>query len=314
MSRLASLENYLDNDVAYLLGLILMRGAFYEENDLRRLVIKFPYKLLVAKSVPGSRLKFERETAIRLSLDNVRNTVMELLGQDLIINRSPNEVSLTAVFTRNTMAWRNLKTLFKDKNSFLEFIIPDVIWDSPLDIKKDFMRGIADAASNPSPGDAGPDKRQRIVIEFSHKNWMLPLQVCRLLQEELGVNVAHVLWGHPNIRASTQTSDLRSWKKEHRMRIMAEDFVPISYAKFEYKQKLFEELLKWNQKRKLDRPTKPCNPKRKKPKRRHPPHQGEKSKDLPPALQRHFDASFQVCLALGCEQGEEGGSEEAADE
>jgi len=51
MSVLVSEENYLDNDLAYLLGMVLMRGAFHLEKDIRRLIIQFPYKSLEVKPI-----------------------------------------------------------------------------------------------------------------------------------------------------------------------------------------------------------------------------------------------------------------------
>ncbi len=310
MSHLASAENYLDNDVAYLLGMVLMRGSFHVENDIRRLVIQFPYKLTQAKSIPGSSLSFNRENELRLSLDNIRNTIVELLSADINIVRSRNEVNLVAIFTRNSMDWRNMRALFEEKSSYHEFSVPKVIFDAPADIKKDFLRGVVDVASNPSHGDIGPDKRQRVVIEFQHSNWLAPIQVCRLLQEGLSVNVSHILWGHPNLRASTKTDDLTSWQKEHRLRLMPEDFTGIGYGKFEYKQKILEELIEWNRNKSLDTATRSCNPQIKKPRRVHQKHKGEKSSKLPKQVRKHFNASFQICKALGCAQGGTCGQED----
>jgi len=302
MSVIVYAEDYLDNDVAYLLGLILIRGAFHIEGDIRRLIIQFPYKSLEVKTLPGSKMKIDKETAIRLSLDQVRNRIQELLGVDVQINRSKNEVDLVAVFVKNTMAWRNLITLFNNKRSYLEFSVPEIIFSAPQDIQKDFVRGIADSSSTPSPSDVGRIGEQRVVIEFPHKNWGLPVQLCRLLQENLGVKVNHILWGHPNVRTPNQ-KDSKNWPKEHRMRILPNDFISIGYN-FDYKQKLFEELVEWNNKHQLCPETKFCNPKIKKvrgsPK---PKHKEEKSRELPECLRKHFNAYFQICRALGCEQG-----------
>jgi len=302
MSIIVRKENYLDNDVAYLLGMILLRGSFYQDRDIRRLIIQFPYKSLKIKTLPKSKLKIDKDIAIKLSLEQVRNRVQELLGADTQIISLKNEIRLVASFLKNTMAWRNLTSIFENKRNFLEFSLPKVIFSAPLDIQKDFVRGIADSASSPSPSDADQSKTQRIVIEFPHKNWYLPIQVCKLLQENLNIKVSHILWGHPNIRTPTQ-KDSKNWAKEHRMRIFAQDFVSIGYN-FEYKQQIFNELVEWNLKQKPNQQTNFCNPKIKKPRLKHIKHKDEKSKSLPKCLRKHFDAYFQICLALGCEQGE----------
>ena len=136
MTIILTKENYLDNDVAYLLGMILMRGTFHVEGDIRRLIIQFPYKLSELKSIKENKIE-NRETLLRLSLDDIRNRLQELLEVDLQTKRHKHEVQFVAVFTRNTMSWRNLRNLLKGKNNYLEFEIPDVILESPQDIKKD---------------------------------------------------------------------------------------------------------------------------------------------------------------------------------
>jgi len=49
--RLFACENYLDPDVAYLLGMIVGRGSFTDDDDDRRLVIEFPHSALRAKGI-----------------------------------------------------------------------------------------------------------------------------------------------------------------------------------------------------------------------------------------------------------------------
>jgi len=299
LSIILSRDNYLDNDVAYLLGLIVMRGTLHIEGDIKRLIIQFPYKFLEVKSIYGNKTE-KKEALIRLSLEDIRNRIQELLEVDVQTKKYEHEIQLVAVFTRNTVSWRNLRNLLSDRTGYLEFEIPPVIFDAPDDIQKEFLRGIADAASNPSKADAYLDGSQRVVIEFQHGNWMLPVQVCRLLQEKQGIKVSHILWGHPNIR--TPGMGGKGWAKEHRMRIFANDFAPIGYN-FAYKQKMFEDLVKLNIKRKLAISTSYCNPKIKKIRAGKPKHKYEKDKALPKVLRRHFDAYFQICKQLGCNQG-----------
>lgn len=312
MNQVLLVDDYMDNDVAYLLGMIMVRGTFHIEQDVRRLLIHFPYQLMEVKGLPDSKLKFNQETGIRLSLEDARRRINELLEVNVDIERASNEVTLKATFTKNTMSWRNLRLLCNNKSSYSEFVIPDVMFDMPEDIQKEFIRGIADAAASPSYSDRDQIGLQRIVIQFQNPNWILPTQACKLLQECLGVNVQHVLWGHPNIRTPGKNEEKpsgksgESWAKEHRLRIYAEDFALIGFN-FKYKQKILEELVKYNLKnRKYD--TKPCNPKIKKLRGdRKPKHHDEKSRRLPECLRgKHFDAYFQVCQDLGCLQGEAG--------
>jgi len=292
--------DYLDPDVAYLLGMVMARGSFHTDGDIRRLIIRFPYRLETMTTLPGSKLSFDRETELRLSLEEVRRRINELLEVDVDVERLQHEVALKAVFTKNTMSWRNLQLLCDHKTSYREFQVPAVIAGAPEDIAKEFVRGVADTCAEPSAADVYMQRegRQRIVMQFQHDNWTLPIQVCYLLQARLGVKVQEILWGHPNVRAPKGGS---GWAKEHRLRIFAEEFLPIGFN-FRFKQLLFEELAKWNLER-APGSVRLCNPKARTVRHRKPRHQDETSEKLPCAVRRHFNAAFRICLALGCKQG-----------
>ena len=185
-----------------------------------------------------------------------------------------------------------------DELSYERFVLPDVIFHAPRDIQLALVRGIADCSADPSEKDNAWGTSQRVVLQFQYSNWKLPLQVCALLQQELGIKVQHILWGHPNIRSP---GGGHSWAKEHRMRIYAEEFRPVGFA-FEYKQKVFEALADWNEKNPVAR-RQFCNPKMKAAPKAKGEHPDEHSNALPPEVRGHFDGAFEVCRALGCEQG-----------
>jgi hypothetical protein len=293
--------DYIDPDVAYLIGMIVARGSFHQDGDIRRLVIQFPYRLDAMTPVPGSQINLDRETALRLSLDNIRARISELLEVNLNVQRKAHEISLHAVFPRETIGWRDLRYITNGKFNYLEFEVPQVIYNSDTNIQKEFLRGIADTSCDPSYSDRDQGDRQRIVIQVQFGNWLLPIQLCKLLQECLGIPVSNILWGHPNLRASTGGG---SWSKETRLRIYAESFVPIVFY-FEYKQRIFEEMVRYNQNQNFSLP-KLCNPKTKKLRGQKQRHDDEKSVRLPEVLRKHFNGYYQICKALGCKQGKKG--------
>jgi len=293
--------DYIDPDVAYLIGMIVARGSFHQDGDIRRLVIQFPYRLDAMTPVPGSQINLDRETALRLSLDNIRARISELLEVNLNVQRKAHEISLHAVFPRETIGWRDLRYITNGKFNYQEFEVPQIIYDSDTNIQKEFLRGIADTSCEPSYADRDQGNRQRIVIQVQFGNWSLPIQLCKLLQECLRIPVSNILWGHPNLRAPAGGG---SWAKETRIRIYAESFLPIGFY-FEYKQKIFEEMVEYNQNQNFSRP-KPCNPKTKKLRGNKPRHDDEQNERLPEALRRHFNSYYQICKKLGCKQGKKG--------
>lgn len=306
MTSLICVDDYLDPDVGYLLGLIAARGEFYVKGDVRRLVINFPYRLFDARPPEGSRLKFDVPTETRLCLDDVRNRINDLLEVNVEIVPTTFNAQLVAKFTKNTMSWRNLTTILAHRTSYEEFEVPRIMFDAPKDIQLEFARGFADASATPSRADhiqfgSGP-KFHRIVLQINHKNWHLPIQLCRLFQANLGVPVQHILWGHPNLRDPKGRG--RAWAKEHRIRIYAEDFMPVGF-RFGFKQAILEDMASRNRKRK-NPASRPCNPLAKHRIKEKIRHQDEKAKGLPGRIRgQHFDSYFQICRALGCTQGHE---------
>jgi hypothetical protein len=253
--------------------------------------------------VPGSQIDIDRETALRLSLDSIRARISELLEVDLRVKRKAHEVSLYAVFPRETIGWRDLRYITGGKWNNREFEVPEIIFDSSPDIQKEFLRGIADTSCEPSYADRYHGERQRIVIQVQFGNWILPIQLCKLLQQNLDIPVSNILWGHPNLRDPKGGSN---WAKETRIRIFPEAFEPIGFY-FEYKQKLFQEMVRFNRERAYPTP-RICNPKAKKLRgRRHPRHPDESSERLPESLRgKHVNSYYQICRALGCKQGRRG--------
>jgi len=299
-SDISLLDDYIDGDVAYILGMIMVRGEFQKDDSSKTLLIDFPYQLMTIQGLPGGNLKFNQETVIKLSLGGVRNKIEELLGTAVSLEEGNNVITLKANFSHNTMAWRDLKLLTKNKTDYKEFEIPDVIFSAPTDIQEEFIRGIADAASSPSYSDRDQGDMQRIVIQFANQNWFLPIQVCKLLQQHLNVSVQHILWGHPNVRCPNGTGT--NWAKEHRMRIYAEEFTKIGFN-FGYKQEILEELAEYNKEKSPNRRHRKCNPAIKHMGNLKPHHPDENNERLPTKLKgKHFDKAFKICLSLGCNQ------------
>ena len=305
MTEILTVDDYLDPDVAYLLGLITARGQFYVKDDVRRLIINFPFRLFDARPPKGSKLKFDIQTEMRLCLDDVRTRINELLEVNVNIIPSAHNTQLMAVFTKNTMGWRNLTTQLRHKSSYLEFEkVPPIIFETPRDIQLEYLRGFADASATPLRSDyaqfGDSPKLHRIVLQVNNANWALPTQICRMLQVNLRVPVQHILWGHPNLRDPSDKG--KSWAKEHRIRIYAENFLPVGFH-FPFKQKILDEMARINQEQ-GGGSIKVRNPLARRRVQKKQKHKDERSKKLPVQLRgKHFDAYFQICQALGCAAG-----------
>ncbi len=283
--------DYLDADVAYLLGMLVARGELLATENVYRVVVRFPKGALLAQ---GETLQFQTDKEIRLGIERIRERLQELLGADIHTVDSGESLDLVTRMTRNTMAWRNLSMLLANRTSFPYFAIPEVFFDesTPIDFKREFLRGYADVAGNIRPANRDQAGRHRVRLDILNypTNWQVPVQLCLLLQEHLKVPVPLITWGHPNLG--------REWR-EHQLNVYAEDFMAIGFY-FDYKQAILEELAELNRSR-FPAGVKGCpGARRKGPRKASDP--GENNAERLPAelVGKHFDAYWHICRALGC--------------
>ena len=294
-------ENYLDLDVAYFLGLISIRGTLHETAGDKRIIIEFPFKNLIAE---GIRIHVDQQEQLQIGANLIRDRLYELVETDIDVAKTQDSVKFTTRFLRNSMVWRNIRYQMGGRNSYTEFQVPASIFASPeVAIKIEYLRGIADAGGFIRDSNRYVNGKRRVYIEVNNPNWVLPVQICSLLQQHLGIPVQTIQWGHPNVRQPGILDPKNtSWAKEHQVKIFAEAFGQIGFY-IPYKDKILREFIKSDLSAGGVIPPK-CNPNRRIRKiNRKPRHPGEKSTLLPSHLRKsHFDAYWQICLAMGCQQ------------
>ena len=296
---------FLDPDMSYLLGLIVGRGTIREISGKRQLIIEYPFRNLIAKGINSS---FDTKDKILLSLDETINRLGELMEITPKKVSLENSVSIIAESNRYGLLWRNIDRLLLNKSSFREMEIPEILFDSSEDIKKEFLRGIADVTGSIGIGGRDQAGRHRVYISILNDNWKLPIQICKLFQTEpLSIPVNTIDWGHPNTRNGNLKDYNRGakqvWAREHQLKVYAEYFENVGF-RIIHKNEILKELAEENRKNFPERKSKLCNPSKKRIKQRlyHPEETSEK---LPQELRgKHCDAYWQICLELGCTQGE----------
>jgi len=289
--------DYLDADVAYLLGLITARGAITVQGGLRTLSIEFPYKNLEAEGVTK---KFDKHDSLIAGLAPIRARIAELAESDVDISSGSYAAVLSIRGTKNTVFWRDITMFFGNKTSYAEFDVPDQIFEAESTAQKEFMRGFADVAGTVRKSNAFQDGRHRVYLDVLNQNWTLPVRLCRLLQDELRVPVQTITYGHPNMRDPSKkeykAGRRDAWAREHQIKIFCEAFIKVGFY-IPYKQEILEELAQSNAG--LPKPVEctPPKPKRR-GKKRHP---AESSSKLPPQIRgKHYDAYWEICRDLGC--------------
>ncbi len=287
---------YFDADVAYLAGMIVARGTLTDGDHSKQLVIEFPFKSLEAH---GITKKYSQSDAVELSVHRIKQRISKLLGTSLEAVISDSSCSLVAKYANDTMEWRNLRALFGDKLSYRSMRIPALVMSSPdSTIAIEFIRGFADVAGFIRQSNNYYDGKNRVYLEVNNKNWIVPLQLCALLQGRLSASVQMIQWGHPNTRTPNDPTN-KSWAKEHQVKVFAAEFLKVGFYA-PHKQEILEELANSiDQRQNINM----CNPYCKRKPRLKPDHPGENDARLPSALKgKHHDSYWEICLALGCSQ------------
>ena len=326
----------LDADTSYFIGLVTGRGSFDKSN--KNITIEFAHKNKYQRGIPycpkcHSIVKVKREDnpdnkqicdncgevhAVYSQTFNQRESVLksireilsplilDLSKKDLLISGNNGITFISANFSNNVDLFYWLVKLFEPFSGYDSFQIPEIIYRTTRENKINFVRGMADCSGFPTwsgwinrNGD-----RARIYFQIV-RNWKLPVQLCNLLQCDLGIPVHTIDWGHPNIRDPNMNEHMEkggrlTWGREHQIKIFPEYFQEVSYY-FYHKKAIFEELVEHN--KKLEPLNENgCRPPKKVSKIKIY-HNGEKSMRLPLELRNnHFDAYWQVCWKLGCQR------------
>jgi len=280
--------DYLDYDVAYFLGMIIARGKIIQNSTTYRINIEFPF----TKPAMGGFSQFHE--FISSIATKILPRAKNLLGKevDIYASESSKTVSMVINLPIHNIASRNFKLLLKNKTSYREFRVPDVIKNaSDTQIVKEFMRGFADVAGNIRRSNRYIQGRHRVFLDVLFPNWRLPVELCFLLQNKLDVPVHSILWSHPNLRGG------KALPREHQIRIYASDFLKIGFY-IDFKQKLLELLVAEDETYGRVSPTSKC--KGLKRYRRKPRVSEEKNEILPKVVRTHFDAFWEICAIMGC--------------
>jgi hypothetical protein len=312
---MAASENYLDPDVGYLLGMIVARGQIIDSTSGRKVLIQFPAKNLDAVGISKS---FNQETHIQQSLYKIKERLEDLMEAKTEVSNASGHISLTFRFHSRNTTWRNLSYLLSPNQSYFDFTIPQSVFNAETETKKEFVRGIADCAGFIRDSNNYMGGKRRVYLEINNKNWLLPIQLCRLLQVDLGLPVQMIQWGHPNTRAPRSHGAGVSWAKEHQVKVFSEAFSNIGFYVY-YKQEILEEFAAADER--IAGNIKKCNPNPDLRRiERKPKHEEEKSEKLPELIRgKHFSAFWQICLKLGCQQciaapHEDSGFDESAEQ
>lgn len=313
----------MDNaELAYLLGMITGKGTIARGNSETDIRIEIPRKNLIIEGMPS-------KLSVKASLEDIRNNIEPLIDTRI---RSADINSKTIImFSKNNEDFliREINRHFQMLSSCKDFRIPQEIFISSSDIKKEFMIGLADVTAHIRKSNVG------YGIPYNHRtyieipvNWFLVIDIGNLLYS-LDVPIQTIDWGHPNMRDSNlidyDKGKINAWFREHQIKIYADEFEKIGF-RIVHKIKALESLAKknrseWDKEMEVKIKNAKSESQREKYKKmvghvefahhkfywetkniqkKKPIHPMENSEKIPAIIRgKHFDSWKEICKTLG---------------
>ncbi|MFX0141254.1 MAG: hypothetical protein ACFFDN_46875, partial [Candidatus Hodarchaeota archaeon] len=232
----------LNEDIAYLLGMIVGKGTIKRSKRDTTISIDIPHK----------NIKIEDENtqqSVKASLLDIFKRLDPLIGTNFDSDTHSKNVTHIS-FTKNNenFLMRSINTLLERESSWRYFRIPKDIFTSSKQIKIEFLRGLCDVTAHIRKSNvAWKNYENRVYVEIM-VNWDLCIDVCNLLKE-LNVPVQTIRFAHPNIvdpNLKKYNEGMKEfWNKEHQIKIWAEEFEKIGFN-IDHKNRLLKKFANLN--------------------------------------------------------------------
>ena len=233
-------------EMAYLLGMILGNGEIQRDNSETRITIDIPHKNLYTDDLKDVKVYVKASTV------DIRSIIEPLIGHNLTVTQNKRSTVMTFTKPNDEYITREILRFIGSGRHHSTMRMNPELFSLTVDEKKALLRGIADVTgyirkSNIAFGQEGA---HRVYIEIPG-NWYMVIDIANMLKA-VDVPVQTIDFGHPNFR----DGDLKKynqgkpyfWKKEHQVKIFANEFLPIGFNikhKQEALEKYSEELLEF---------------------------------------------------------------------
>jgi len=287
----------MNTDMAYLLGMILGNGEIQRDNSETRITIDIPHKNLYTDDLKDVRVYVKASTV------DIRSIVEPLVGHNLTVTQTNRSTVLSFVKSNDEYITREIVRCIGSGKHHSTMRMNQDLFSITTDEKKSLLRGIADVTGYIRKSNIayGQDGAHRVYIEIPG-NWYMVIDIANMLKD-VDVPVQTIDFGHPNFRDGELKKYNQGkpyfWKKEHQVKIFANEFLPIGFNikhKQDALEKYSEELLEFidpvkTHKFYWEKPIKRKN---------RPTHPHESDSYLPVEIRgKHFDSWTELARLLG---------------
>jgi len=232
----------MNSEFAYLLGMIIGKGTIVRGGNNTEIRIEIPHKSLIIEGM-------DVQISVKASITDIKEILEPLVSTRISVTSFKNKTILSFEKNNADFLIREINRYIENLYSCKDFRIPEEIFNSASDIKKEFLRGLADVTAHVRTSNVayGLPYNHRVYFEIP-VNWFLVVDIANLLMD-LDIPVHNIDWGHPNVRDPYLKDYNRGkenvWFREHQIKIFAEEFEKVGF-KIIHKMKMLTKLAETN--------------------------------------------------------------------
>lgn len=221
--------------MSYLLGMICGNGEIKRGVSDTTVSIEIPHKKLATENNNDVRIY------VRASITDIRAILEPLIGTGLSFTQQNNYSIISFTKQNDEYLMREILRYIGNAVSHENIRINDEIFSFTRDEKLSFLQGFADVTGYIRRSNYFfKEYMHRVYLEIPH-NWYLVTDICCLLKD-VNIPVQAIDWAHPNMRDGNlvkfNEGKQEFWKKEHQIKIWANEFLPIGFAVLHKKEAL----------------------------------------------------------------------------
>lgn len=298
----------MNNEMAYLLGMITGNGEIQRGISETTIVIEIPHKKL--------ETEFQRDVGIyvKASITDIRQVLEPLLGTSLSFSQSANLSYISFSKPNEDYLIREIMRYIGRATSHDNIRISSEVFSFTEDERKQFIKGFADVTGYIRRSNYFFDKKMHRVYFEIPQNWGLVTDFCNLLKS-VDIPVQNIDWGHPNMRDGNLKKYNQGkpdfWKKEHQVKVWANEYKSVGFAvihKNEALESFAEEQISYIEKhdRKVSEITHRYYWELAGKRKEKPLHPSESDDFIPEEIRgKHYDSWKEIAHDLGYKEGSE---------
>lgn len=214
-------------EMSYLLGMICGNGEIQRTSVNTIVSIDIPHKKLETEEIHDVKLY------VKASIADIRNIIEPLIGAELTFVQNASSTILSFVKPNTDYLIREINRFVGNAVSHNDISIHSDIFSCTLDERKEFLKGFADVTGYIRRSNAYFNKYEhRVYLEIPN-NWQMVIDICNLLKS-VDIPVQSIDWAHPNMRDGNlkkyNAGEINFWKKEHQIKIWANEFIIIGFG------------------------------------------------------------------------------------